>query len=264
VRVTILAEPALTTAASEAVALGGAIHDTAFLSGGADPTGTITFKLHGPDDTDCSGPPVFTSTVPVAGSGPHTSASFVPTTAGPYRWVATYSGDPRNHPARTACSDPAEAVIVRPPAITPVVPTFTTTASQLPVGGATVYDTAFLSGGIDPTGAITFELFGPDDTTCSRPPVFVTTLPVRGNGAYPSASFAVAGPGTYRWVVTYSGDAMNAGVGPTACGEGTETVSVSADPPPLPAPGPNASTSGEPRGVHRHKPKPPPRPVVTG
>jgi hypothetical protein len=145
------------------------------------------------------------------------------------------------------------------------VPTLSTIAAQLPAGGATLYDTALLSGGIDPTGAITFELFGPDDTTCSRPPVFVTTVPVVGNGAYPSASFAPAAPGSYRWVVSYSGDALNSGVGPTACGDSTETSSVSGDPGPLPNPGPNASTSGQTKGAQQQRPRPrPPRPVVTG
>jgi hypothetical protein len=254
VRVTVPADPELTTSASPAVTLGGTIRDTAHLTGGDDPTGTITFRLYRPSDTDCSGPTVFTSTVTVAGNGDYTSGPFVPATAGAYRWVARYSGDTRNSAAGpTACQDPAETAIVRPPSITPAVPTLSTTAAALPAGGATLFDTAFLSGGIDPTGAITFELFGPDDTTCARPPIFVTTTPVSGNGDFPSASFAAPGPGTYRWVATYSGDAMNTGAGPTACGDPTETTTVSADPAPLPNPGPNvprppvesAETEGE-------------------
>ena len=35
-----------------------------------------------------------------------------------------------------------------------------------------MHDTAHLSGGIAPFGTITFSLYGPDDPTCSRPPVF--------------------------------------------------------------------------------------------
>jgi hypothetical protein len=140
------------------------------------------------------------------------------------------------------------------------VPTFSTIAAQLPAGGATLYDRAFLSGGISPVGTITFELFGPDDATCARPPVFVTTLPVMGNGEYPSAAFAVAGFGTYRWVVTYSGDAMNTGVGPTACGDSTETVTVSPGAAVLPDQGANVPT---PRPRPRPKPRPSaPRPVT--
>ena len=63
----------LSTSASAAVTAGGAVHDTAHLSGGAAPTGTITFRLYGADDSDCSGDPVFTSTVKVSGNGDYDS-----------------------------------------------------------------------------------------------------------------------------------------------------------------------------------------------
>ena len=56
----------LTTQASPSVVLGGTISDTATLSGGTAPTGTITFRLYGPDDATCTGAVIFTSTVPVS------------------------------------------------------------------------------------------------------------------------------------------------------------------------------------------------------
>jgi hypothetical protein len=261
VRILIPADTALTTSASEAVTLGGAIHDIAHLSGGAQPTGTITFKLHGPNDADCSGDPVFTSTVKVAGNDDYISGSFVPTKAGAYRWVVEYSGDHRNHRAGpTACDDTAETAVVRPPAITPVVPAFSTTASVSPGLGAPMYDVAHLSGGTAPFGTITFSLFGPDDTTCSRPPAFTTTSAVMGNGDYRSAPFIAPHPGTYRWIVTYSGDAMNTGVGPTVCGDRAETNVVAANVSPDIKPGPNVPRPPKPKPHPKPKPKPKPRP----
>jgi hypothetical protein len=140
--------------------------------------------------------------VHVDGNGNYSSASFVPNTAGAHRWVASYSGDAHNHAARTACGDSAETAIVRPPSITPVVPVFSTTSSVLPHLGGLLYDTAHLSHGIDPGGAITFTLFGPDDQTCSRAPVLTAITAVDGNGDYRSATFVVPQPGTYRWVAT--------------------------------------------------------------
>jgi hypothetical protein len=258
VAVTVSADPQFATSASAAVSPGRAIHDTAHLSGGDDPTGAITFKLYGAGDTGCAGSPVFTSKVTVAGNNDYPSASFTPTAAGVYRWVVSYSGDATNHPAGpTACGDTAETAVVRPPSITPVVPTFSTTAAAQPAGGTALHDTAHLAGGIDPGGTITFTLYGPDVPTCSGPPAFTTTLAVTGNGDYRSAAFAAPLPGTYRWVVTYSGDAMNTTAGPTACGDPAETSTVSVTPSPSPDPGPDVPTPPKPP---KPKPKPPPTP----
>ena len=102
----------LTTQASAAAQLGGLIHDTATLSGGVAPTGTITFSSFGPNDATCTAVPAFTSIVTVAGNGSYTSANFTPSVAGTYRWVATYSGDANNVASATACNDANESVTV--------------------------------------------------------------------------------------------------------------------------------------------------------
>lgn len=107
-----LASTTVVTQASAAVQPGGLIHDTAVLSGGAAPTGTITFQLFGPNDATCAAAPAFTSTVPVSGNGNYISANFAPSLAGIYRWVAAYSGDAANAASTTACNDPNESVTV--------------------------------------------------------------------------------------------------------------------------------------------------------
>ena len=266
VSVTVPASPQLRTSASGAVTLGGAIYDTAHLSGGSTPTGTLTFRLYGPADPGCSGHPLFTSTVRVAGNHDYRSQSFVPLAAGQYRWVADYSGDAANKRAGpTACGEIAENAIVRPPDIIPVTPTFSTTAARQPPGSRSLYDIAHLAGGIAPGGTITFALFGPDDLTCSGPPAFTATTTVTGNGEYRSTAFTVPTKGTYLWVATYSGDAMNATAGPTACGDPAETTSVSATPSPAPDPGPNVKGLAELRPKPKPiPPPPPPAPIVTG
>jgi hypothetical protein len=109
--------PTVTTVASQSVALGGTIGDTAVISGGYKPTGTITFKLYGAADPTCAGPPVFTSTVPLG--TPAVSGTYKPTAAGTYRFVATYNGDAANNPASSGCADPTEAVVVTSTAGTP-------------------------------------------------------------------------------------------------------------------------------------------------
>jgi hypothetical protein len=110
------------------------VYDTATLNGGSSPTGKITFHLYGPQDTDCSGNPVFASTAAVNGNGNYRSQSFTPAAAGAYRWVADYSGDAANHAAGpTTCGDSAEFAVVRPPDVTRLVPV-TTTAVNAGVG----------------------------------------------------------------------------------------------------------------------------------
>ncbi len=104
------AKPTITTTASPSVALGGAVNDTAVISGGYKANGTVTFKLYGPNDAACAGPPVFTSFVGVA--SPTVSGAYAPTAPGTYRFVATYSGDAANAPASNGCADPSEAVVV--------------------------------------------------------------------------------------------------------------------------------------------------------
>jgi hypothetical protein len=101
------ASPALSTTASAGVALGGAIHDTALLSGGSAATGTITFRLYLASDTTCANV-LDTGTVPVSGDGSYDSPAVTPPGAGAYQWVATYSGDAHNNSATTACNDPNE------------------------------------------------------------------------------------------------------------------------------------------------------------
>jgi hypothetical protein len=105
--------PALTTQASAGVSVGGAIHDTASLSGGSNPTGSITFRLY--DNATCSGTPVYTSPgVAVNGNGDYASPDFTSTAAGSYHWVASYSGDGNNQAVSNACGDASETVTVSP------------------------------------------------------------------------------------------------------------------------------------------------------
>jgi Bacterial Ig-like domain (group 3)/IPTL-CTERM motif len=97
-----------------------ALADVATLSGGSNPTGTITFSLFPPSDQGCAGTPIFVSVVNVNGDGSYTSATFPATSVtadGTYNWVAVYSGDANNPSASSACGQ--EPVVIKPP----VVPT---------------------------------------------------------------------------------------------------------------------------------------------
>ncbi len=117
--VTVLpATASLTTTASGGVAVGGAVTDTANVTGLVTPSagGTFTFRLYGPaSGATCAGEPLFTSTVPAQLSGSTataTSGAFTTTMPGTHRWVATYDGDAHNLPISGACGDAGESVEV--------------------------------------------------------------------------------------------------------------------------------------------------------
>src|SRR5437764_14322393 len=142
----------------------------------------------------------------------------------------------RPRPGLTLALAAAVAVgtaIVAPGAARAATPQLATQASAggFPAGLA-IFDVATLGQGQNPTGAITFNLFGPDNATCSGTPIFTSTKTVAGNGNYTSDSFTTNAAGTYRWVASYSGDANNTPVTST-CSDPAESVSVAKKTPTL-------------------------------
>jgi hypothetical protein len=102
-----------TQASASSISLGQSTFDTATLAGGTSPTGSMVFKLFGPNDATCSAAPAYTSpSQPVTGDGAYPSPSFAPTATGTYYWQALYSGDSNNAAITTPCGVPAETVTV--------------------------------------------------------------------------------------------------------------------------------------------------------
>ena len=113
----VTAQPQLSTTASAAVELGNAIHDTAHLSGGYQPTGTVSFTVYGPNDSNCSGTATVIGSAQVDANGDAVSPGYKPTAPGTYRFVASYSGDANNLAASGHCNDANESVDVLKPQI---------------------------------------------------------------------------------------------------------------------------------------------------
>jgi hypothetical protein len=114
---------ALSSGGSAPVTLGGAIRDTAVLSGGLSPTGTIAFLLYSASDSSCA-KVLHQVRVRVSGNGSYVSPPVTPATAGSYQWVARYSGDANNKSLSGSCQDPSErstvtAKIAQPVCVTP-------------------------------------------------------------------------------------------------------------------------------------------------
>jgi hypothetical protein len=250
----LCATPTVTTTASPSTGIVGStsFSDSAKITGavGSLAGETVTFNLYGPysasqasalSSTFCTASPpptpTFTSTGTLsAGStaatwSASTSSSFTPTTTGTYYWVAFYPGDRSsgglNQAANSGCKD--EPITVSP--ASPTISTVATNPSSPIVVGTTVSisDTATLAGSFRPTGTVTFDLWGPTQTSCTGTPVATASSSVNsstGTASSGSVSFSPTQVGTYFWTATYSGDSNNNPAGPSACGDPNEAVSV--------------------------------------
>jgi uncharacterized repeat protein (TIGR01451 family) len=199
------------------------------------PTGTVTFAWF--TNGACTGEPAATSDPFDLVNGSVDASNFTQTAApaGSYAFQATYNGDDTYLPATSDCE---------PLTANPVQPTIGTTPSAGGNVGVVLNDSALLSGGYQPTGTITFKLFGPNNATCNpegAAPVYMQTVDVDGNGTYNTLpGYATGAAGTYRWVAVYSGDKNNLGV-MSGCSDEQVTVTNPPNnptPPPPPPPPP--------------------------
>jgi hypothetical protein len=102
---------------------GSAAIDTATVSGrsGFVPTGSVTYSLF--DGASCSGTPLSTETVTLAGGNVPNSSATAALAAGPYSYQAVYSGDANYAPATGSCEPfvvmaPLTSTIAGLPALT--------------------------------------------------------------------------------------------------------------------------------------------------
>jgi hypothetical protein len=204
------ASPTIVTTASVGGPVGTLIHDSAQVSGGDNPTGTVSFFLYPPSDANCTSgdSPGWVqrvdATLGADGSATSAGTPFKTTEVGTYNWIATYTGDANNDSASTQCGT-EQVTIGKDPT------TVTTIASAGGVVGTAIHDSAHVTGTFQPTGTVTFTLYGPADTTCSGAGIFTSTMPLDAAGNAVSASFsATATAGTYNWVAAYSGDDSSA------------------------------------------------------
>ena len=181
------------------------LKDTAALSGGDVPTGTITFTLYNP-----SGTLVDTETVTVNGDSSYATPTgyTLPktgTVTGTYQWDATYNGDANNNSA-TDINDKSEQVTIGKANLTLVT---TPNPTVVQAGNCvTLTDTATLTGGFGETGKITFTLYSPSGALLDT-----ESVTVNGDGSYTTShGYSLpsnAAPGVYQWDATYVGDGNN-------------------------------------------------------
>ena len=246
------ASPAVTAAAPGTGTAGTAIATTSIssvLSGGAGPTGTITFTVFGPQasaPTTCTSGGTAVGTATVGGNNTYNpSASFTPSGPGDYWWYASYGGDSNNNSAASTCGSGMGYTVVAKasPGVTAAGPASGTAGTAI----ATASISSVLSSGAGATGTITFTAFGPQasaPTTCTSGGTTVGTATVSGNSTYqPSASYTPSAAGDYWWYVTYAGDANNNSATST-CGSGMGYTVVAKASPAATAAAPASATAG--------------------
>jgi hypothetical protein len=196
----VKATPSVSTTPSGSVPPEGSVSDSATLTGGFSPSGSVTFELFAPTDGTCSGQPISTTSGTITG-GTASSGNVTVGAAGTYNWVASYAGDANNNAATSSCG-------TEPVVVTKASPSISTTPSGSVPAGGNVSDSATISGGVSPAGTVTFDLFAPADPTCAGQPISITSGTISG-GTASSGNVPVGAAGTYNWVATYSGDASN-------------------------------------------------------
>ncbi len=195
------------------IEVGGTVHDSATLTGAtATAGGTVTYTVY-TNDT-CTDGAQSAGTVTVTNAVVPDSDPITFNQTGNFYWQAVYSGDANNVGATSACT--SELLVV-----TPKHPTMTTAPNLLPNDDATIAGATATAG-----GTIIFDLFDPAaGATCSGTPAFTQTVTVNGNGTYSTTNttFIASALGTWRWQVSYSGDANNAAT-TSACGVESFTI----------------------------------------
>src|SRR3989454_6706716 len=120
----------MTASATATATAGGTIQDTATLSNGTSPTGTVSFSIYGPNDTTCGGSATSAGSATVSGNGSYSSSAVTENVAGTYRWIASYSGDANNNAFATTCNEAGETSTVNKAS-----PAMTTSATATQTAG---------------------------------------------------------------------------------------------------------------------------------
>jgi hypothetical protein len=200
------ATPSISTTQEPASAtVGSSIADQATVTGLVDPSPawTVTFNLYSSATVQNSSTLLFSDTATLSLSGYATSSGYTATATATDYWVATYNGD-RNNNSVSSATD------AEPVTITKATPSISTTRQPAAAtAGSSIADKATLTGGYNPTGTVTFNLYSNSNGTG---PLFTDANVPLNSGTATSTGYTAAATGTDYWVATYNGDSNNQSV----------------------------------------------------
>ena len=203
-----------TSLASSSITVGASTTDTATLSGGSSPTGTVTFNVY--SGTTCTTLTTSFTGSTLSGSPLTSTATISGLSVGSYEVQAVYAGDSNNAGSTSSCGSEPLTVIKATTSLT----TSLTSSSITP--GASTTDTATLSGGSSPTGTVTFNVYS--GTTCTTLATSFSGTTLSGSPLKSTATISGLGVGSYEVQAVYAGDSNNAG-STSSCGSEPLTVS---------------------------------------
>lgn len=257
--------PTISTSATATVALGGALDDTATLTGTANqpgsgglgngtinPTspggaagGTITFSLYGPSATAVCTTAIATSVVNVSGDSSASNlykasqgtitGSLSPSQVGTYYWIAVYSGNlPNTNGVSGSCGNTGETSTVTDQ--TAVL----TDQSWLPNDSAKISST----GGSALDGSVVFTLYnnGTCDPGTANANVLYTSASIGVSGSSPqirstsNTTVKVAATATVSWKVVYTSNPTGVSGSTSSCESTALTINNNPGFSPLPSP----------------------------
>jgi len=194
------------------VSIGSSVHDSATL-GNATATagGSVTYTVY--TNNTCTTGAVDAGTFTVTNGVVPDSNAIQFNNAGSFYWQASYTGDANNAPAISVCTSELLVVDKNPTGMT-------TALDLIPNDAATLSGIAAGTG-----GTVTFKLFSPSDASCSGAAAISQTVNAPTSGTYntTNTTFHATDPGTWRWLVTYSGDNNNL---PSSSGCGDEQFTL--------------------------------------
>jgi LPXTG-site transpeptidase (sortase) family protein len=207
----ILRDPLPATGASYGAPSAGSftnITNSANISCSIDGSQVLTCVTSGADVTIGASTGAFTITLALT---PTTTGSLANTATVDSGSVITESNEGNNTDSDTVTIGKAS-------------PTITTTLSGGGTVGIAISDTATLSGGYNPTGNVTFNLYGVTDGTCSGPVIYTS---IDGTAPYASGNYTADAVGTYHWMAVYTGDSNNNGATSLCADEAMTTSKAS-------------------------------------
>jgi uncharacterized repeat protein (TIGR01451 family) len=193
-----ICQPMINTSQQPASAtVGDAIADKATVTGGMNPTGTVTFKLY--DNPNGTGAPLFADANEQLVGGVATSTGYIASATGTDYWVATYNGDNVNVPVSSGTADEPVTITGTPKlVVTKTADSTTITAGQTAgytvtiTNTGTATDTGVTLSDPLPAGAggdINWTI----DTTTGNPGDFLVTGAIGSQSLVLSPAFIAAG-----------------------------------------------------------------------
>lgn len=208
----------ITTKATPDVQIGGKIKDTAFVEGNLPDGSSIVFKLYGPNDDKCTSTPSFISkNIPTNGSQTeYESEETQPVKPGMYHWIEELVDDKGKVITSGECGAENENSSVWD---------ISTNATVKVLLGEEIYDTANVEGAVPEGAKVRFNLYGPNDSECSKPVFVSKEIPVSEAGYYKSEKYTPEKAGEYYWIeelLNKDGEVIGKGT----CGIENETTTV--------------------------------------